>query len=1569
MYKKYFYLIAIVVVIFLFTRVVFAQDIISLQSQIQALLVQINQLQNQINQSQGVASNQWCHTFNVNLGLNDKSNEVTALQKALTEEGFSSGNDVGNQIYGNLTALAVNKFQEKYKSDILDIYGLKYPTGFVGKTTRAKLNSLYGCISSVSTSSSSSSTNLVHTTSEATTSTISIPENATVGEPHISSLSSINGPIGTHVVIIGSNFDSVNTLNFGEKIKLNAYSSDGTNIDFYVPSGLSKFYSILSNPTTDCSSLPMSNLVTAGNYQISITNNSGTSNDITFGVVPKTVVQIQNDLLSGLIANKSQGDPVNISKDVIACIQTSAQFETMVDSYFSANTFNNQNWLNSSQIGWDQNSWGRNWLSERSAYLLGIEGWKMSSQLSSNIQQKMKLVLRDAADGNHIVYDKCGSEQGNSCSEDYIGIVMAVSAAKLNGITGLDGVEQNYIQKTFNISSDPNDVASGLVSESKSWDGGATYTKMYNHGEENPVYAGILFVDLNDAAYAYSLAQGASLKPSLPSYYTQPSMIPLFQWIQTKSSADGSSYLNTCHQVNNPNTISCGDPGTSAAIPGRIPGGRFVRAFLGNSAFLPNLYSFENFSGSQSGNYDMGRELEYSTYNPMWIIPTLPPTSSAPSCSISFSPTSIVGGGLTNAKWYQTGDADGSIPYSCTGDIGSGTLSGNEGIISNIISSQTQTCTLDVSNSVGNSSCGAKITVTAPTVSAPTAQLWAEYPDGTKTSQVPLGAAPFLHWNSANATECHSLAGAGFSTGGFTQGNDQVNAMAGTTTFSILCTGTGGSVQANATVGVSAIIAAPTCSLSFSPARITRGGSSTATWTSTGDADDTLQYSCTGDIGNGVLTPANNKTSVSPTQSQTCTLTAINSAGTSATCSAGITVDAPATPAPTATLTADPTSMAQGGVPVLTWSSTNAGNCSVLTGAGFHTNGLTAGDTSGAYASQGVTPPSPLAGTTTFSIRCYEFANKTGRTADASATVTVSSYVLNIDAALYPNTNCTGTAGPMGSAANSVSYNLSTPSGATTHGVGSLNASAGTYQITGAAVTPAGYKYCSASNAVTFNSAQSQTLTVTGYFAPLPAPTLTISPTSTSACVGDTANYISWYDPDGPSGPAGNQNVTNNADWSSDNPSVASVSFGVATGKRIGTATIISVYSGIRATAVFTVNACVAGTPDYSIQINPGSQNVQKPGSTSYDVTVSSINNYAGTVSLSPSNFISGVSGSFAGGPSAVVPSGGSVVKTLNVFVASSAGIGISTFRVTGDDGSITHFTDANINVTDVGGGFSCTITPSPSTGPSPLSVNLSNTITGGSGNYGCRVYYESGSIDANYADCSTRNYTYRSPGTKSPVLYVLDRSGGGTTQCGANVNVTGGGGGGGAISCTLNVIPVSLRGQAGVTNFGFQAVDVTGGDGNYSYDFNYGDGHFSGSQHSNSSYYIYPSQGTYTASLDVADGSGNSGSCNIAPSVISISAPPPSGCIFTASPSAILYGQSSTLSWSCSPTNTPRNCTIKYDANNTVGTGLQAGTKSVKPAITTTYTLSCTGSPAVANSTASVSVGFLPVIKEIIPR
>ena len=127
-----------------------AATVEELQAQIAALLAQIQQLQAQLAQLHGPAP-VWCHDFNVNLKIGDRSAEVDALHIALQKSGFSidahelAGHVADNGDFGELTASAVTGFQQKYKDEILTPWGLQYGTGFVGKTTRAKLNKLYGC--------------------------------------------------------------------------------------------------------------------------------------------------------------------------------------------------------------------------------------------------------------------------------------------------------------------------------------------------------------------------------------------------------------------------------------------------------------------------------------------------------------------------------------------------------------------------------------------------------------------------------------------------------------------------------------------------------------------------------------------------------------------------------------------------------------------------------------------------------------------------------------------------------------------------------------------------------------------------------------------------------------------------------------------------------------------------------------------------------------------------------------------------------------------------------------------------------------------------------------------------------------------------------------------------------------------------------------------------------------------------------------------------------------------------------------------------------------------------------
>jgi len=86
-----------------------------------------------------------CYAFSNNLGEGRYISPVDAqaLTVALTNAGiWNQGTPITT--YDEMVASAVSGFQEKYAAQILAPNGLSYGTGYVGTSTRAELNTLYG---------------------------------------------------------------------------------------------------------------------------------------------------------------------------------------------------------------------------------------------------------------------------------------------------------------------------------------------------------------------------------------------------------------------------------------------------------------------------------------------------------------------------------------------------------------------------------------------------------------------------------------------------------------------------------------------------------------------------------------------------------------------------------------------------------------------------------------------------------------------------------------------------------------------------------------------------------------------------------------------------------------------------------------------------------------------------------------------------------------------------------------------------------------------------------------------------------------------------------------------------------------------------------------------------------------------------------------------------------------------------------------------------------------------------------------------------------------------------------
>ena len=118
------------------------EEILAKISEIEELLNQLREQLNKLTASEEIS----CQKFEENLFYGLRNDErVRCLQEFLKSQGaeiYPEGLVTGNFL--SLTKAAVIRFQEKYADEVLAPWDLAEGTGFVGETTRAKINEILG---------------------------------------------------------------------------------------------------------------------------------------------------------------------------------------------------------------------------------------------------------------------------------------------------------------------------------------------------------------------------------------------------------------------------------------------------------------------------------------------------------------------------------------------------------------------------------------------------------------------------------------------------------------------------------------------------------------------------------------------------------------------------------------------------------------------------------------------------------------------------------------------------------------------------------------------------------------------------------------------------------------------------------------------------------------------------------------------------------------------------------------------------------------------------------------------------------------------------------------------------------------------------------------------------------------------------------------------------------------------------------------------------------------------------------------------------------------------------------
>lgn len=323
------------------------------------------------------------------------------------------------------------------------------------------------------------------------------------------------------------------------------------------------------------------------------------------------------------------------------------------------------------------------------------------------------------------------------------------------------------------------------------------------------------------------------------------------------------------------------------------------------------------------------------------------PPAASPTLSLDASPTSVAYQGDTAVTWTAS---------NVTGCTASGAWSGSKSASgTQNFSALTSDATYTLSCSGDAGSITRSVTVAVAPPSAPTLSL-----SGNPTS-VEYNGTSLMSWSASNATSC-SASGGWSGTKGIS-GAETVGPLTSDTSYTMTCSGIGGSVTRTVSVSVQNP-SAPAITLSSNPTSVASGDSAMLTWSTTNATSCSASGAWSGSkgtVGSEAIGPVNN--------TSTFTLNCTGPGGSNSR-STTITVAAP----PSVTLSANPTSVQSGGSSTLTWSSSNASGCTA------------SGDWSGSKATSGSQTITSLTSDSTFTLVC----TGTGGSTTRSTTVTIA---------------------------------------------------------------------------------------------------------------------------------------------------------------------------------------------------------------------------------------------------------------------------------------------------------------------------------------------------------------------------------------------------------------------------------------------------------------------------------------------------------------------------------------------------------------------------------------------------